>query len=523
MGHSEGDLLFLEQVALRSTTPPQLIDSMVQALADMRQLSGNTVAAPSHVVRFMGQIGIVTPYFEAIPLRLLQVAAHEKQAAFPIPVATKIALDVFDGLCQYHALDAKLCGGICPDHLFVGTDGDARVGNVAVAAMTPKESPWRGRVERLAYLAPEQVTASRGYDARTDVYALGVVVWEMVANQPRMAGSPAQILESLRNAKGPPVLSPLDESRISKGFLDALSRALHPDPAERHPSVGAFARKLLEAEEEPAEASDVAAFVEQVAQQSLQSLRTAVALQQIQTIKQNRSSKSGSLPRLENITQASAAKTPAGPRSPKVEGILPNTDHTAVFKVTAELLQKARRGPNPSEPRQRVAPLVTPDESAANERTVTFDVPEDLLEEARRLFEATEQAAPLSDFDLGSPPSSHDTRKQRTSVSEMPSDSRGPIEERTVDQQHSEALLRKLRSDVPARESQVTTSIPRYDDDVTTIWRPQRPSELLESPKTSPLYPSRTARKKPVYWLLGILICGVVGALVLIMWRVARR
>src|SRR5664279_4738229 len=112
VGHSEGDLLFLEQVALRSTTPAQLVDSMVRSLTEMMQLSGSCVAAPSHVVRFMGQMGIVTPYFEAIPLRLLQNAAREKQVQFPLPVALKITLDVLDGLCQYHTLDAGLRGGV---------------------------------------------------------------------------------------------------------------------------------------------------------------------------------------------------------------------------------------------------------------------------------------------------------------------------------------------------------------------------------------------------------------------------
>ncbi len=457
VGHSEGELLYLEQVALRSTTPQPLIDSMVRALADMRQLSGNTVAAPSHVVRFMGQIGIVTPYFEAVPLRLLLNAAFEGRVPFPVAVATKIALDVFDGLCQYHALDVKLCGGICPDHLLVGTDGDTRVGNIAVAAITPKESPWRGKVERLAYLAPEQITATRGSDARTDVYAIGVILWEMLANRSKMVGSPAQILESLRNAKGSPVLLPLDETTVSKGFINALSRALHPNPAERQASVGALARELLEAGQEPATASEVAAYVEQAARQSLQDIRTAVALQQIETLRQKQTPKSGALPRLASMSKPSPAKStaeepspaastpeepgaaksapakpspatvtterpsptksaPAKPPRPspkpavaKPEFNLPNSDRTAVFKVTAELLEKARRGPANSEPPPPTTSVMA-EEYLSSERTVTFEVPEDLLEEARRLFEATEKAAGAPEERITAPPSSRGSR-----------------------------------------------------------------------------------------------------------------
>ncbi len=383
VGHSDGGLMYLEQVALRSTTSAPLIDAIVRALSDMRQLSDKTVAAPSHVVRFMGQIGIVAPYFEAVPLRLLQVAAREQGIPFPVSIAIKIALDVFDGLCLYHALEAKLCGGICPDQLLVGTDGDTRVGNVPVPAISPKESPWRGKVERLAYLAPEQLTAAKTFDARTDVYATAVILWEMIANRPRLAGSPGQILESLRTTKGPPTLTPLDDSKVSKGLLNALGQALHANPAERQPSIGAFARDVLEADETPADSKDVGAFVEQVASHSLQSLRTAIALQQIQAIRQSRSSKTDSSFTAEAATKAGSENKPVTSNTAVEANLPPNSDHTAVFKVTAELLEKARRGSAPSDSKQRVGVPATVELPVESDQTVTFEVPENLLEEAR--------------------------------------------------------------------------------------------------------------------------------------------
>lgn len=564
IGHSEGELLYLEQVALRSTTPQPLIDSMVQALADMKQLSGNTVAAPSHVVRFMGQIGIVTPYFEAVPLRLLLDAAFQGRSVFPVAVATKIALDVFDGLCQYHALDAKLCGGICPDHLFVGTDGDTRVGNVAVAAITPKESPWRGKVERLSYLAPEQVTASRGYDARTDVYAIGVILWEMLTNRSKMVGSPVQILESLRSAKGPPVLLPLDESIVSKGVINALSRALHPNPAERQASVGALARELLEAGQEPAAASEVAAYVERAAKQSLQDLRTAVALQQIETLKRKTTPKSGALPKLDSISKPSPAKSatedpgpaknatekpgltknaPAKPPRPspkpavsKAELNLPNSDRTAVFKVTAELLEKARRSAINSDPPPPATTSVMAEEYLSSERTVTFEVPEDLLIEARRLFEATEQAAGTPEERITVPPSSRGNREKIKSEAPLPSFALDETEGPTVDRQHSEALFLKLRGEGPSRPALTKPPNAQYDEDATTIWRPEsepakRATPVVSAPPIAaqpiaaqPISaPTLATQKRPAYWLLGLIFCVVLSAVAIIVRQVAGR
>lgn len=694
IGHSEGELLYLEQVALRSTTSAPLIDAIVRALSDMRQLSGKTISAPSHVVRFMGQIGIVAPYFEAVPLRLLQVTAREKKVPFPVGVAIKIALDVFDGLCLYHALETKLCGGICPDQLLVGTDGDTRVGNVPVPAISPKESPWRGRVERLMYLAPEQITA-KVFDARTDVYAMGVIVWEMITNQPRLVGTPGHMLEWLRGAHGPPVLAPLDAAGVSKGLIDALSRALHPDPAMRQPSIGAFARELLEADETPAQAKDVGAFVEQVASETLQELRTAVTLQQIQAIRRSRTAKDDA-PATRSEPNAAGNRPPATPTDALAASLPPNSDHTAVFKVSAELLQRARRGPVPSDSRPPVAPPSALELPVESDQTVTFEVPENLLEEARRLFEASERdahdaepksrptptgadlkgqtpppaksavplravvvakaaasapapstgsmseplakkepasapaakapafalkkgpmsvprptknpvPAPTPSRGLASAPSqgpamvpaplkgplvappnatlSTPNVAMGSALDTSPPSSKGPASppasaavttsppapppaqekstERTLDQMRAEELLKKLRGDGSISARVVKPPDPKLDDDVTTLWRPQRDSENLpiaseqsgshatppiEAPeavvsvrKPAPLAPQQTAtsrrlaprdtasnRRKPApnnlaYWLMGLVISVVVGALTILVSRILGR
>jgi len=510
VGQSDTNLLYLEQVALRSNTPSQLVDSMVSVLDDMRYLSGNTVSAPSHVVRFMGQIGIVSPYFEAVPLRLVQVAAREKQMPIPVRIATKIALDVFDGICQYHALDTKLYGGICPDHLLVGTDGDTRLGNIPVSAITPKESPWRGKVERLAYLAPEQVTSAHGYDARTDVYAIGLILWEMIANQSRLTGTPLQILETLRAAEGSPNLAPLDETKISQGLLNALARAMHSDPEERQPSIGAFALDLLEGEEEPAAASEVAEYVEQVAKETLQLLRTAVALRQIETIKQSRTPMS-TAPGDMAIQKVEAEQLLACARDTKPPSMPPNADRTAVFNVTAELLQKARRGALRPPPKPAI---VVPEVPLGSDKTVTFEVPDDLLEEARRLFEATENAPLAAEIEKNAPApalgmnavatvkpppavvSGRPLSAYATTAKSHPVVHAEPKPgEPTTDQRRSAELLQHLRSDSPSSSHSTRAEAPKVEDDVTTIWRPERESGHTPVPSNRSQQRPRASRE----------------------------
>lgn len=411
VGHSEGDLLFLEQVAVRSTTPAPLVDAMVHTLFDMKELSSSTVAAPSHIVRFMGQVGIVTPYVEALPLRMLQAAARAKHTPCTPGVALKIILDVVDGLCQYHSLESALKGGVCPDQILIGTDGDARVGNVAVAAMPTKESPWRANIHRLAYLAPEQVTSANGYDTRTDVYAVGVILWELLANQPRFVASASRILETLRKSSGSASLAPLDTNGLCPGLLRALQRALHPNPSERPASMGSFVRDLLESDEEPASSAEVAKYAEELLQRPLQMLRKAVRAQS-GVLKSRTPSSLPPDPPMIRSEPPSAQKLERV--APIPSSLPPESEHTAVYHVTAELLEMARRTTSQSDAPapmvadefetspvpERTVSLETEEESEQGNRTVTFQVPEELLEEARRMFESNEVNQPDAEAEI---------------------------------------------------------------------------------------------------------------------------
>jgi non-specific serine/threonine protein kinase len=93
-----------------------------------------------------------------------------------------------------------------------------------------------------AYMAPEQCRGEAA-DARSDVYALGCVMYEMLAGRPPFIGpSPAQLLAQHLNEE-PPRPSEL-AGEIAPALEAALLRALAREPDERHPSVDEFAREL---------------------------------------------------------------------------------------------------------------------------------------------------------------------------------------------------------------------------------------------------------------------------------------
>src|SRR5690606_8728342 len=107
------------------------------------------------------------------------------------------ALDVLAAVSAVREASAELglahChGGLGPDTVLVGTDGVSRVVNPLVAGIATAYEAFRLRPERASYVSPEQWRGDEA-DERTDVYAVGCMLWELLANRRLHVTSPATI------------------------------------------------------------------------------------------------------------------------------------------------------------------------------------------------------------------------------------------------------------------------------------------------------------------------------------------
>jgi serine/threonine-protein kinase len=95
-----------------------------------------------------------------------------------------------------------------------------------------------------AYMSPEQATGKRPIDHRTDIYALGVLLYEMLTGDlPFTGDAPMQVMYKHVNEPVPPLQVPhlagLDQ------WNALLARAMAKDPDERHPTAGALMQEAL--------------------------------------------------------------------------------------------------------------------------------------------------------------------------------------------------------------------------------------------------------------------------------------
>jgi serine/threonine protein kinase len=101
-----------------------------------------------------------------------------------------------------------------------------------------------------AYMSPEQALAEDNLDARSDVYSLACVTYEMIAGLPPFVGATAQAVMARRFVSAPPPLSETRES-VPESVETAVAKALCKAPADRWQSITEFGDALTAAPQSP--------------------------------------------------------------------------------------------------------------------------------------------------------------------------------------------------------------------------------------------------------------------------------
>jgi TolB-like protein len=96
-------------------------------------------------------------------------------------------------------------------------------------------------------MSPEQAAGDKGIDARTDVYSLGAVLYEMLAGEAPFTGATAQAIAAKRLTEPPPSVRSV-RTTVPDSVDQAIRKALAPVPADRFAGAAALAQALAPAE-----------------------------------------------------------------------------------------------------------------------------------------------------------------------------------------------------------------------------------------------------------------------------------
>ncbi|MEY4577083.1 MAG: hypothetical protein RL701_1786 [Pseudomonadota bacterium] len=265
---------------------PSAIERLARAVQSVRDLEHRAIVRPMQLVRSSTRLGVVTPNLDGVTLSQLLEDASMQHASIPPDIALRITLDVLEGLeaLRVHISASRhqdaLYGGLTPDSVLVSIDGQARILDPGLASAAARQSTWAHEAAVLAYTAPELTGPDAAFTCHTDIFALGVMLWEMLTGRPLFGAiTAAQTLENLHRALIPRVQRHqfVRGEPIAAALADTVSQALRRIATQRFDSYDAFATALTQAAA-PASPSSVADLVKQtLTHESIEELRERMA------------------------------------------------------------------------------------------------------------------------------------------------------------------------------------------------------------------------------------------------------
>jgi serine/threonine-protein kinase len=189
-----------------------------------------------------GQLYFVMPLVEGESLRARLAREHQ----LPVDEALRIAGEIADAL-QYAHERGVIHRDIKPENILLES-GHAMLSDFGIARVVSGSGEHRLTETGLvvgtpAYMSPEQAVGDSTIDARTDVYSLGSVLYEMLIGEPPFTGPNAQAVFA-RQLKEPVPNMRTVRGGIPPGLESVVGRALAKVPADRYATIGELREAL---------------------------------------------------------------------------------------------------------------------------------------------------------------------------------------------------------------------------------------------------------------------------------------
>ena len=189
-----------------------------------------------------GRLYLVMPYETGDTLRV----RLEREGQLQVGEAVRIVREVAEALDYAHR-QGVVHRDIKPDNILL-SDGHARVADFGIAVAADAAGPRLTATGLVlgtpAYLSPEQAAGDPRLNARTDIYSLGCVLYELIAGQPPFVGRTSSQLAAQHLTANVPSLRILRP--VSRALEHVVLTSLAKSPADRFATASEFARALAE-------------------------------------------------------------------------------------------------------------------------------------------------------------------------------------------------------------------------------------------------------------------------------------
>ena len=200
---------------------------------------------------------IAMEFIEGVNLKQLVAKFSEKGENLPIELAVSIATQAASGLHYAHSFVNSATGeclklvhrDISPQNLILSYEGNLKIIDFGIAKATSglSEATQTGTLKgKVSYMSPEQVNMNK-IDARSDIFSLGIVLWEMLTGRrlfSKSGDSEYRILEKILDCENSIVYPSLLNPKIPPSLDEIVMKALTKDPAQRYQTAAELQNDL---------------------------------------------------------------------------------------------------------------------------------------------------------------------------------------------------------------------------------------------------------------------------------------
>ncbi len=257
VARAQGPAGFQKTVALKRILPhlasdPTFVEMFLNEARLAAMLSHRNLVQLFELGEEAGTYFIAMEFLHGRNLRAVAAKARSTGQRVPFALAARIGGEALRGLHYAHQLqdgDARplqlVHRDVTPDNVLVGFDGAVKVVDfgIAKALGTPatRTGPMKGTC---AFMAPEQIR-NEPLTPRIDVYAVGVVLYELIAGvRPFSAPNEIALIHQVLSTRPVPLHERVPD--VPRPLADAVMRAMAPQPENRFESAEAMAAALEE-------------------------------------------------------------------------------------------------------------------------------------------------------------------------------------------------------------------------------------------------------------------------------------